>query len=371
MPTALVHDWLTGLRGGERCLEALLPLFPGAPVYALLHHAGSVQAAIESRSIRTSPLQRWPVPRQRYRWMLPFFPWAAKRLDLRGFDRIVSISHCAAKGIVPGPGSVHFSYCLTPMRYAWDMGGAYWSGSRFPLVAAPGGALLRAWLREWDRASSRRVTRFAAISRFVAGRIRKAYGRKAEVIPPPVDCRRFRPGGRGDGHFLVVSALTPYKRVADAVIAFRKLRLPLRIVGEGPERAGLEAMAGPLTEFLGRVDEQTLADLYAGCRALVFPGVEDFGLAPVEAMASGRPVVALGKGGVLDSVIPLNGKSDRSATGILYPLIGPRPLEDAVRRLLQHEDRFDEGALRRRALDFDLPRFQERFRAFLGEDRGC
>lgn len=367
MRAALVHDWLTGSRGGERCLEAILPLLPEAPVYTLLHHPGSVTPAIESRPIRTSPLQRWPVPRERYRWMLPFFPWAASRLDLGGFDLVVSISHCAAKGIIPPRGSIHLSYCLTPMRYAWDMAGAYWSGSGLPLPAAPGGALLCAWLKAWDRDSSRRVTRFAAISRFVADRVRRAYGRSATVIPPPVDCRRFRPGGRPDRFFLVVSALTPYKRIADAVSAFRRMRLPLVIVGEGPERRRLERMAGPETDFLGRVDEETLHRLYATCRALIFPGVEDFGLAPVEAMASGRPVIALGRGGALESVIPVNGDGDRPPTGILYPREGVRPLMAAVGRFVRCEDRFDASALRQRALEFDLPRFQERFQGFLHE----
>ena len=367
MQTALVHDWLTGSRGGERCLEALLPLFPDAPVYTLLHHPGSVRPEIEARRICTSPLQNWPVPRQRYRWLLPFFPWAAARLDLRGFDLIVSVSHCAAKGVLPPRGSIHISYCLTPMRYAWDMGGTYWKGSRFPVPAAAGGALLRAWLRGRDRDSSRRVTHFAAISRFVAGRIRRAYGRSAAVIPPPVDCQRFHPGGRPEGHFLVVSALTPYKRVGDAVAAFRRLKLPLLVVGDGSERSRLQGQAGPRTEFLGRVDEATLQELYATCRALIFPGVEDFGLAPVEAMACGRPVIALGKGGVLETVIPLNGSREAPATGILYRKEGPRHLKEAVGRFIRKEDLFDEAILRGRAEEFALPRFQERFRAFSQE----
>ncbi|MCZ6689428.1 MAG: glycosyltransferase [Planctomycetota bacterium] len=365
MKTALVHDWLTGWRGGERCLEAILPLFPDAPVYTLFHHPGSAKKEIESRPIVTSPLQRWPVPRSRYRWLLPFFPWAASRLDLDGFDLVLSISHCVAKGVIIPPGAIHVSYCLTPMRYAWDLGGEYWRGSRLPLPAAPGGALLRAWLRAWDRETSRRVTRFAAISRFVAARIRRVYGRESELIPPPVDCTRFVPDGRPESYFLIVSALQPYKRVADAVLAFRRLRLPLRIVGIGPERRRLEKLAGPETEFVGAVDEEALVKLYAGCRALVFAGVDDFGLAPVEAMACGRPVVALGRGGVLDTVIPLHGRNKKDATGVLYRGEGPGPLGEAIGRFIRNEDRFDPSVARRRALEFDLPRFQERMRSFL------
>jgi glycosyltransferase involved in cell wall biosynthesis len=362
---ALVHDWLTGVRGGERCLEALLPLFPDAPIFTLIHHKGSVGPEIGSRRIHTSPLQRWPVPSHRYRWMLPAFPWAVSRLDLGDFDMVISVSHCAAKGALAAPGARHISYCLTPMRYAWDMGGVYWEGSPIPWPAAPVGALLRAYLRAWDSASSRRVRRFATVSRFVARRIRRYYGREAEVIPPPVDCGKFRPGGRVEDRFLVVSALTPYKRVGDAVSAFRKIGLPLIVVGDGPDRRRLEATAGPATEFLGRVDEETLRELYATSRALIFPGEEDFGLAPVEAMASGRPVVALGRGGVLDSVVPLEDGRARPPTGILYRRAGPRALEEAVRVFIEKEDRFDPSVARERALTFDLPRFQEKMEAFV------
>ena len=364
MRTALVHDWLTGLRGGERCLEALLPLFPDAPVYTLFHHRGSVGGSIETRPIRTSPLQGWPIPASRYRWMLPFFPWAASRLDLEEYDRVISISHCAAKGVISGRGTIHISYCLTPMRYAWDMASAHWMGSGLPSPASPPAALLRAWLQAWDRDSSRRVTHFVAISRFVAERIRRAYGREADVIPPPVDCHSFRPSGAPDRFFLVVAALTPYKRVEDAVIACRRLGLPLLVVGEGPQRHRIERVAGPRAELLGRVGEETLRRLYASCRALIFPGVEDFGLAPVEAMASGRPVIGLGKGGILDSVVSLNG-SARGPTGILYGAPGPDALEEALRRFLKSEGRFEPEVCRRRALEFDRSRFQERFSRML------
>ena len=370
MRTAIVHDWLTGMRGGERCLEALLPLFPDAPIHTLLHHEGAVSPTIEQRPIHTSPVDRWPVPEARYRWMLPFFPWAAEQLDLGGVERVISISHCAAKGVVPPHGATHVSYCLTPMRYAWDQAGTYWDESPFPFAAAPGGALLRAYLRSWDQESSRRVDHFVAPSRFVADRIRRAYGRRAAVIPPPVDCARFRADRPTGEHFLVVSALVPYKRVADAVAAFRQLDLPLIVVGDGPDRRRLESLAGARTTFAGRVDDATLEDLYATCRALVFPGVEDFGLVPVEAMASGRPVIALGMGGVLDSVVPLdddgaNGASPGAPTGILYRRPGAEALASAVRRFLAGADRFVPEDARRRALEFDLPRFQERFAAFL------
>ena len=328
---ALVHDWLTGMRGGEKVLEALGALYPEAPVFTLFHFPGSVSAAIERHPIQTSFLARAPGLRRHYRRYLPLFPAAIEGLDLAGFDLVISSSHCVAKGIIPPPEAFHLCYCHTPMRYAWDQERAY-----FPRRRGPGarlrGMILTA-LRAWDAASASRVHLFVANSRFVADRIRNYYGREAEVVPPPVEVDFFTPGpsppAADGGYALMVSALAPYKKVETAIAACDRLGLELRIVGSGPERRRLERLGGGGrdggwagrrdggsgggrpgrrggggTRFLGQVGAESLRELYRGARVFLQPGIEDFGIAAVEALASGKAVIALGQGGVLESAPP-------------------------------------------------------------------
>ncbi len=305
---ALVHDWLTGMRGGEKVLAALGSLFPAAPVYTLFHFPGSVSPAIESHPIRTSFLQRAPGLRRHYRRYLPLFPAAVEAFDLAGHDLVVSSSHCVAKGAIPPPGALHLCYCHTPMRYAWDQEHAYFPKRTGPTARLRGVVLSR--LRSWDVASAARVDGFAANSRFVAERIRRYYRRDAEVVHPPVDVEFFTPEGpeprlrigEGGGYCVMVTALAPYKRVDVAIRACEALGVELQVVGTGPQEAELRRLAGPRTRLLGRVSDEELRRLYRGARCLVQPGVEDFGIAPVEALACGTPVVALGRGGVLDVV---------------------------------------------------------------------
>ncbi len=304
---ALVHDWLTGMRGGEKVLEVLCDLFPAAPIYTLLHFPGSVSATIESHPIHPSFLQRAPGARRHYRSYLPLFPSAIESFDLSSYDLVVSTSHCVAKGAIPAPGAFHLCYCHTPMRYVWDQEHAYFP--RRTGVAARLRGLVLAGLRAWDAASAPRVDLFVANSRFVAERIRRYYGRDAEVVHPPVDVEFFTPapGGedarRGPGSYcLVVAALAPYKRPEWAIEACARLDVDLKIVGDGPGRERLARRAGPRTHLLGRVEGAALRDLYRGAICLLQPGVEDFGIASVEALACGTPVVALGRGGVLDVV---------------------------------------------------------------------
>jgi glycosyltransferase involved in cell wall biosynthesis len=356
--TALVHDWLTGMRGGEKVLEALADLLPEAPIYTLFHVAGSVSAKLEERSIRTSFLQKAPGLARHYRSYLPLFPVAIEELDLSGFDLVVSSSHCAAKGIIPPPDAFHLCYCHTPMRYAWDQEHAY-----FPKrtgLASHARSLALTALRAWDVASAARVHLFVANSRFVAGRIASYYDREAEVVPPPVDVGFFTPGAErpgGDDFALMVSALAPYKKVDLAIAACDRLGLPLAIVGDGPERARLESLAGPKTRFLGRVEGGELRDLYRRARLFLQPGIEDFGIASVEALACGTPVVAVGRGGILDIV-------EDGVHGLLYPdWGGPADLADAIDKAMKIG--FNPLDLRSRAEHFSGAHFGERMKSLL------
>jgi glycosyltransferase involved in cell wall biosynthesis len=363
---ALVHDWLTGMRGGEKVLEHLCDLFPYAPIFTLFHFPGSVSAAIESHPIHTSFLNRAPGLRRHYRRYLPLFPTAIEEFDLQGFDLVVSSSHCVAKGVIPHPGTFHVCYCHTPMRYAWDQEQAYFP-KRTGLAAHLRSLTLSA-LRAWDAASASRVDLFVANSSFVAERVRRYYGRHAEVAPPPVDVEFFTaeapPGtaaGTGErdprGHGLMVSALAPYKRVELGIAACERLGLPLYIVGEGPERERLARLAGPKTHLLGRVSPERLRDLYRGALCFLQPGVEDFGIAAVEALACGTPVAAVRRGGVLDIV-------EDGVHGALYPEEeGVEGLTTAVDKTRQL--RSNPLDLQQRAERFSAQRFTDGFRSLL------
>jgi len=386
---ALVHDWLTGMRGGERCLEVLCDLFPGADLFTLLHVRGSVSEIIERRRIHTSPIQSLPFAKRRYRHYLPLFPWAMERFELDGFDLIVSGSHCVAKGVKAPPGALHIAYIYTPMRYVWDLHQAYVGpGLMGPLSRA----LLRAVsgrLRRWDLMANDRVHSFAAISRHVADRIHRHYGREAEVIYPPVETARFRIADRTDNYYLVAGAFAPYKRIDLAIEAFNRLGRRVVIVGDGQEGRRLRRMAGPTIEFLGWRPDDEVAELLAHCRALVFPGEEDFGILPVEAMACGRPVIAYGKGGVTETVVPLNRSKfnvqcaeakdspkltprtlnlePRTPTGVFFYEQTVEALIGAVELYERSADRFDPEALRAHALTFDRSIFEKRMAAYVAE----
>jgi glycosyltransferase involved in cell wall biosynthesis len=353
---ALVHDWLTGMRGGEKVLEILAAQFPEAPIFTLFHFPGSVSAAIESHPIHTSFLQRAPRIREHYRRYLPLFPAAIEEFDLTSYDLILSTSHCVAKGVIPSPDGWHICYCHTPMRYAWDQEHVYFPNRRG--VAARARGLVLSALRAWDVSSASRVNQYVANSSFVARRIRTYYGRDAEVIHPPVDVDYFTPGSAIDsGYCLMVSALAPYKRVEMAIAACDRLGLELRVVGDGPEAARLHDLAGPKVQLLGSVDRERLRDLYRGARLFLQPGVEDFGIASVEALACGTPIVAVAKGGILDVV-------EEGRHGHLYPdWGGTSDLAEAIDKALRIG--FNSLDLRSRAEAFAATRFTHRIQALL------
>jgi len=347
------------MRGGEKVLVSLARLFPQAPIFTLLHVRGSVAPELEAREIRTSFVQRLPAAASRYRHYLPLFPRAAESFDLRGFDLVLSSSHCAAKGVRPAPGALHLSYCHTPMRYVWDRYDDYFGPGRASPLLRLAIRPLAARLRAWDVRTAARVDRFAANSAYVAGRIRRYYGRDSVVIPPPVDTAFFTPGPDAPGRFdLIVSALAPYKRIELALEAYRGTGLRLRIVGTGPEAARLRALAPPEAEFLGHVADAELRQLYRDCRAVLMPGVEDAGIVPLEALACGRPAVVFGEGGGAESV-------EHGRTGLVFHEATAESLRAAVATL--ENARFDRLALRARAEAHRTERFEERLRGFVDD----
>lgn len=362
MRVALVHDWLTGMRGGERCLEAFCEIFPDADLFTLVHVPRSVSPIVERRRIRTSFIQRLPGAAAGYRRYLPLFPAAINGFDLRGYDLVLSSSHAVAKSVPVPPGVLHVCYCFTPMRYVWDLYEDYF-GVRAGWMMRTAMPPVAAALRRWDRRTAASVHHFVAISHFVADRIRRAYGRESDVIHPPVDVARFAIDESSDDYYLVVSALAPYKRVDLAIEAANRLRRRLIVVGTGPEARRLAALAGPTVEMLGWRDDAAVAQLYARCRALIFTPLEDFGITPLEAMACGRPVLAFGQGGVLETVVPPNDAAP--ATGLFFARQTVDDVVDAIERFEADPARFEPKALRRRAEAFDRPVFKERVEAYL------
>ena len=356
---AFVHDWLTGMRGGEKVLEVLCERFPSAELFTLVHVRASVSPAIERLGPRTSFLQRLPGIRRYYRYCLPLFPTAIEQFDFDPFDLVVSISHCCAKSIVRPGRTRHICYCLTPMRYAWDQLDAYFGPERIGKAAAAIMRPVMARMARWDRDTAGRVDRYVAISHYVAGRIARYYNRRASVVYPPVDTDYFTPAPVAPERFaLVVSALVPYKRVEVAIDACRLAGIPLRVAGDGPDRARLERAGDGNTTFLGRVSGDALRELYRKAAVTILPGEEDFGIVPLEAQACGRPVVALGRGGACETIVD-------GVTGTLVPDASSRAFADA---LLATIDRpVDPSTIRTHAEQFGRGRFGDTMEALIRE----
>jgi glycosyltransferase involved in cell wall biosynthesis len=357
MRVALVHDWLTGRRGGELVLAQLVRLFPDSEIFTLLRVPGSVGLDVETRPIHTSPLQHLPGIAHRYRAALPLMPAALRFLDLRGFNLVISSSHCVAKGARVPPGTPHLAYVHSPMRYMWDQFDAYFGPGRASLPVRLAAAAARPALQAWDRRTAADPDALVANSHHVARRIARFWGREAEVIHPPVELGRFgvQPPAPGSGYFLWLGALAPYKRVDLAVEAFRRTGHVLWIAGDGQDRRLLRSGLPPNVRWLGKVPDAEVPELYRGARALVFPGEEDFGIAPLEALASGRPVIALARGGALETLTP--------ETGIFFDAPTPESLAGALGRFEALEHSFDPARARARAELFSEERFRAQVRS--------
>ncbi len=341
---AIVHEWLTSMRGGEKVVESLCGMFPHADLYTLLHVKGSVSPAIERMPIHTSFIQHLPFAKSRYRHYLPLFPRAIERLLPDGYDLVISSHHSVAKGVKTGNKTLHICYCHTPMRYIWGLFDDYFAPGRSGIITRTGARMFRRYLQRWDLQTAGHPHVYIANSENVRQRILSVYGRDAEVVYPPVDVDSFRCGSNERDYFLVAGALVPYKRVDIAIQAFNQSGEKLIVAGSGPEQSRLENMAGGNIEFRGQVSDDALRELYAGCRALVFPGEEDFGIIPLEAMASGAPVIAYGKGGALETVVEnVTGIffNEQTATALVAALgrFGKASFDPA--RLRQHASRFD------------------------------
>ncbi|MBE0428834.1 MAG: glycosyltransferase [Thermoleophilia bacterium] len=355
MRVAIAHEWLTTLGGSERVVEALLELYPDAPVYTAFHSSRNLPEVVKKWDVRTSFVQSLPFLNRIAQKYIPLFPLAFESFDLSGYDLVISSSSACAKGVLTGPGTLHVCYCYTPLRYAWEphLDARFQFGN--PLLKAGNTALLH-YLRMWDRLAADRVDEFVAISRNVAAKIGKYYRREATVINPPVSVERFPVKKVARTYFLIVSRLVPYKRLEVAVEAFTRLGLPLKIAGDGPERERLQALAGPNIEFLGFVPDEEVPPLMAGCLALIFPGEEDFGIVPLEAMAAGRPVIGLGRGGLLETI-------QEGKTGLFFPEPAPASLIDAVSRFSIRD--FQPARLSKHAAKFSKERFKKEMADFI------
>lgn len=369
LKVALVHDWLVTYRGGEKVLEGLCRLFPNAPIHTLLFERGSQPLSIERHTIIESPLAKIPGARKRHRMLLPLYPWAIEQFDLSAYDLVVSTSHAVAKGVITRADALHVCYVHTPMRYVWELAHEY-TRDMSPLMRAAV-SVVSPMLRLWDESSERRVDHFVANSRTVARRIHKRYRRDAHVIHPPVDVDRFTPMAKvtppADAPYLVVSALVPYKRIDLVIDAFKTGRRRLIIVGDGPERARLEREAGPNVRFVGYQSSAELCEHYKSCQALLFPGEEDFGITPVEAMAAGRPVIAYARGGATETVVPLGHQrgEGKAPTGVWFDQPTTNALVHAIERFEMHREKFIASAISEHARRFHGDRFLGEMKSLL------
>jgi glycosyltransferase involved in cell wall biosynthesis len=352
LKVAIIHDLLVSYGGSEQVLLDLHQMFPDAPIYTTVFDPSRLPARFANLAVRTSFLQRIPSISRNYGAIVPLMPVAFRSFDLRGYDLVLSSAHAFSKAVIAPPDAFHLCYCYTPLRYAWSHQEEYLARLPIRAVLHPLGRMALARLQKWDYAAAQGVDRFIAISENVRDRIARYYGRDSDVVYPAVNLTRFIAATgpeRSDDSFLVVSRLFSYKRVEVAVEACTRLQLPLKVIGRGPEMARLRGIAGPTVRFLGEVDDQTLESAYRECRALIFTSDEDFGLVPLEAMGSGRPVLALNRGGARETVVA-------GVTGAFYEDAGP----DALIEAMQHfrPDDFDPIACRHRAEEFSLERFR-------------
>ncbi len=356
MKVAIVHDWLVSYGGAERCLEVFHELFPEAPVFTTVHDRSKLPDTLKDLDVRTSFIQRLPLAVKRYRDYLPLMPFAVRAFNLKGYDLILSSSHAVAKGIKKPEGALHVCYCYTPMRYAWDMYGQYMKYEKIGVLKRVMIPLVMPFLRLWDKSTAPGVDDFIAISKFVAGRIKRYYNRDSVVIYPPVETSRFVPKGASGDYYLALSRLVPLKRTDIIVEAFNELGLPLKVVGTGRDEEKLRQIAKSNIEFLGFRSDEELSSLVSGCKALVFASKEDFGIVPAEAQSAGRPVIVFGGGGASETVIP-------GRTGVIFEDQTKDSLAGAVRSFLKMN--FDPEECRASAKRFDRELFKNTIKEFL------
>ena len=361
---AIVHDWLTGMRGGEKCLEVFCELFPEATVFTLVHNKGSVSPVIENMDVRTSFLQKMPGVEKKYRTFLPLFPSAIESFDLSSYDLVLTSSHCVAKGAKSASGALNICYCYTPVRYAWKFFDEYF-GKEKPLKKWMISQVIKR-LRKWDMKTNERIDYFIAISDNIRNRIRGYYSREADVIYPPVDVNLH--GNENipekEDYYLVVSALEPYKKVDIAIEAFNASGKPLIVIGKGTEEDKLKSISKENIKFYGWIDDSDLIKFYAESKALIFPGEEDFGIVPVEAQAYGKPVIAYGAGGVLETIIPLE---SQNPTGIFFNEQNADSLNQAVESFEGKREIFSAENIKNNAYRFNRDRFREEIKNYIEE----
>ena len=354
MNVALVHDWLNQRGGAEDVLEEFVSLFPGAPVYTSLYWREKMPPQWQQWEVHTSFIDRLPWAHRRQQLYLPIYPLAFEQMDFQGYDLVLSNKSGFCHGVITGPETLHICYCLTPTRFLWR----YQQYAEQENISRPVRAILPPflnYLRMWDWQAAARVDHFIAISQEVRRRIAKVYGRDSVIIYPPVDTGRFEPVSRTDDYYLILGRLVPYRRIDLLIEAFNRLDRPLVIAGQGRDRERLEALAGPNVTFLGYVPDEDLPDLLARCRAFIFPGEEDFGIAPLQAMAAGRPVIAYAAGGALDTVVP--------GTGLLF---GEQSVAAIMRAVADFDpDAVDPWFIRAHAEKFDVAHFRAQMMAYV------
>ncbi len=357
---ALVASWLNQYGGAERVLEVLHDMFPSAPVYTSMYSAQAMPPSYRSWDIRTTFMQYVPGVTRKHQLFLPLYPLAFESLHLNDYDLVISNTSAFAHGVHTGSGVSHICYCLTPARFLWDYDSYVQREQlgRLPRTVLPA---VVGRLRSWDFAAAQRVTQYVAISNLVGERIRNCYGRDSTVIYPPLNTQAFSPAGSNDDYYLIVSRLIPYKRIDLAVQACTQLDAPLRIIGDGRDRASLERLAGPTVQFLGRLPDADVKQQLSHCRAFIFPGEEDFGLAPLEAMASGRPVIAYAGGGALETVVD-------NVTGTFFYEPNVQSLSAVIRAF--NPARYDPAAIRRHAERFDRSLFAQDLRSLVQQKTG-
>lgn len=357
MKIAIVHDLLTQMGGAERVVEVLHEMYPEAPIYTLALNRERLSDALRKSDIRTTWIQKIPGVEANFKKLLPLYPIALRQLTLEGYDAVISSSFAFVKGVRVPQDTFHFCYCYTPMRFAWDFEN-YIEREAYPKAVK---SVLRQYvkyLRYWDEKTANRVDSYVAISSVVKKRLQMCYRRESEIIFPPVHTSRFSPSRQIDSYYLLVSRLVSYKRIDLAVEAFNQLGLPLYIVGDGPDRGRLKSMAKSNIQFLGRLPDEEVGSLMSRCRALLFPGEEDFGITPLEANAAGRPVVAYRAGGALDTIIPYK-------NGLFFDEQKPDSVIAAIRQLENFG--WDAGAIVAHAKTFDTEVFKQRFHQHLFE----